>query len=157
MQQAAQGNSIATFAGIAECLDRIHAFIKGNRFMRLFTIMTRVLLAIGFMPSGLTKVLGNRFTILGIDTPVGFFFEAMYRTGFYWRFIGICQLTAALLLLIPRTATIGALLYFPIILNIFIITVSMQFTGTPFITGPMLLAGIYLLCWDYDRLKNIFR
>jgi len=157
MQQATQGNSIAAFAGIADSLDRIHAVVRGNRFMRLFTIMTRVLLAIGFMPSGLTKVLGNRFTLLGIDTPVGFFFEAMYRTGFYWRFIGICQLTAALLLLIPRTATFGALVYFPIILNIFIITVSMHFTGTPFITGAMLLACVYLLCWDYERLKNIFR
>ena len=27
----------------------------------------------------------------------------------------------------------------------------------PFITGPMLLASIYLLCWDYDVLKNLMR
>jgi len=61
-----------------------------------------VLLAIGFIPSGITKSLGNRFTILGTDDPVGFFFEALYRTGFYWRFLGICQLAAAVLLLIPK-------------------------------------------------------
>ncbi|HET6668759.1 MAG TPA: hypothetical protein VFH15_00875 [Pyrinomonadaceae bacterium] len=46
--------------------------------------------------------------------------------------------------------------YFPLILNIFVITVSMHFTGTPVITGLMLLANIYLLCWDYDRLKRVF-
>ncbi len=130
---------------------------RGNRWLRIFTVVTRILLALGFTPSGITKVLGNRFTVLGIDNPVGFFFEAMYRTGFYWRFIGLCQLLAALLLLIPRTATIGALVYFPLILNIFVITVSLHFRGTPVITGLMLLASIYLLCWDYDKLKHLVK
>jgi uncharacterized membrane protein YphA (DoxX/SURF4 family) len=124
--------------------------------LRWFTVTTRLLLALGFTPSGLTKLLGNRFTILGPETPVGFFFEALYRSGFYWNFIGACQLMAALLLLIPRTATLGALVYFPLILNIFVITVSLHFTGTPVITGLMLLASIYLLCWDADKLKPLF-
>ncbi|HEV2801236.1 MAG TPA: hypothetical protein VGW12_12105 [Pyrinomonadaceae bacterium] len=136
---------------------RAHARVRRERLLKVFTVCTRILLALGFLPSGLTKVLGNRFTILGIDNPVGFFFEAMYRTGFYWRFIGLCQLAAALLLVIPRTATIGALIYFPLILNIFIITVSLHFQGTPFITGLMLLASVYLLCWDYDKLKHLVR
>lgn len=136
-------------------MDRAHERVKQQRYLKVFTILTRVLLALGFLPSGLTKVLGNRFTILGIDNPVGFFFEAMYRTGFYWRFLGLCQLAAAALLLIPKTATIGALVYFPLILNIFVITVSLHFTGTPFITGLMLLANLYLLCWDYDKLKSL--
>jgi uncharacterized membrane protein YphA (DoxX/SURF4 family) len=138
-------------------LDRTHARVRGNRFLKIFTVLTRLLLALGFLPSGLTKVLGNRFTILGVDNPVGFFFEAMYRTGFYWRFLGLCQLAAAALLVIPRTATIGALVYFPLILNIFVITVSLHFTGTPFITGLMLLANLYLLCWDYDKLKHLIK
>jgi hypothetical protein len=37
------------------------------------------------------------------------------RTGFYYTFIGVSQLTAALLLLIPRTTLLGAIIYFPII------------------------------------------
>ncbi|MDQ1558345.1 MAG: hypothetical protein QOD32_1405 [Pyrinomonadaceae bacterium] len=138
-------------------LDRAHARVRRNRWLRVFTVVTRILLALGFTPSGITKVLGNRFTILGVDNPVGFFFEAMYRTGFYWRFLGLCQLAAALLLLIPRTATIGALVYFPLILNIFVITVALHFQGTPVITGLMLLANIYLLCWDYDKLKHLIK
>lgn len=137
-------------------LDQFHERVKKNRLLRIFTVFTRILLALAFLPSGLTKLMGNRFTILGIDDPIGFFFEALYRTGFYWRFLGICQLTVALLLLIPRTATLGALAYFPLILNIFVITVSMGFTGTPLITGLMLLVSIYLLCWDYDKLKRVF-
>lgn len=137
--------------------DLFLARIKQERLLRLFTTCTRILLAIGFLPSGWKKVAYQRFTILGIDDPVGFFFEALYRAGFYYRFIGIAQVTAAILLLIPRTALLGALLYFPIILNIFVITVSMQFRGTPFITGAMLLANVYLLCWDYNRIKRIFQ
>ena len=140
---------------VGRSLDRAHAAARRSRWLRVFTVLTRVLLAVGFIPSGLTKVLGNRFTRLGLDSPVGFFFEALYRTGFYWRFLGLCQLAAAALLLVPRTATLGAVFYFALILNIFVITVSVGFTGTPFITGLMLLASIYLLCWDYDRLKRL--
>jgi uncharacterized membrane protein YphA (DoxX/SURF4 family) len=138
-------------------LDQIHAIAQKNSWLRVFTVLTRILIAIAFVPSGFTKALGNRFTSLGVDNPVGFFFEALYRTGFYWRFLGLCQLAAALLLLIPRTATVGALMFFPLILNIFVITVSLHFQGTPFITGLMLLANIYLLCWDYDKLNQLVR
>lgn len=150
-------DSVYTTMHGRSALDRAHARVRRARLLRIFTVFTRILLALGFIPSGITKVLGNRFTILDLDNPVGFFFEAMYRTGFYWRFLGLCQLAAALLLLIPRTATIGALVYFPLILNIFVITVSLDFRGTPFITGLMLLANIYLLCWDYDKLKHLIK
>lgn len=150
-------DSVYTTAGEQSALERAHARVRRGKLLRAFTVVTRILLALGFLPSGLTKVLGNRFTILGIDNPVGFFFEAMYRTGFYWRFLGLCQLAAALLLLIPKTATIGALIYFPLILNIFVITVALEFRGTPIITGLMLLANIYLLCWDYDKLKHLIK
>jgi len=136
-------------------VDQIHERARKNKWLRAFTVFTRIIIALAFVPSGLTKVLGHRFTRLGVDNPVGFFFEAMYRTGFYWRFLGFCQLAAALLLVIPRTATIGALMLFPLILNIFLITVSLHFQGTPLITGLMLLANLYLLCWDYDKLKRL--
>lgn len=129
------------------------SYIHSKWIFRWFTFFTRVLLAIGFIPSGMKKVLGLRFTQLGIDNPVGFFFEAMYQTGFYWNFLGWSQVIAALLLLVPRTATLGAILYFPIIVNVFLITLAMEFQGTPVITGLMLLACIYLLAWDYKKLK----
>ena len=60
-------------------LNQLHARVKKNRWLKIFTFFTRILLALAFLPSGLTKVLGNRFTVLGIDDPVGFFFEALYR------------------------------------------------------------------------------
>lgn len=133
-------------------VDRLHRL----RSARLFTVVTRVLLALGFIPSGFVKLMGERFTKLGVDTPVGFFFEAFYRTGFYWNFLGAAQLLAAILLLIPRTRILGAVLYFPIIVNIFLITVAMGFQGTPVITGMMLLGSTWLLVWDARTLRCLF-
>lgn len=131
--------------------------IRSKKLFKIFTWITRILLAIGFMPSGLTKLLGNRFTTIPVENPVGFFFEAMYQTGFYWNFLGFMQLLTAILLLIPKTTFLGALLYLPIIINIFIIVTAMNFTGTPFVAGLMLLANLYLLFWDYDKLKRIVK
>jgi len=138
-----------------QILEKFHAKIYDLNIFKLFTWGTRILLAIAFIPSGLKKVLGQRFTILNIDDPVGFFFEALYRTGLYWNFLGFMQLLVALLILIPRTATLGAILCLPIIINIFIIVVSMGFKGTPYIAGLMLIANIYLLFWDFHKISKI--
>ena len=118
-------------------------------------MISRILLAMAFIPTSLVKLLGQRFTVMSVDTPLGFFFEAMYRSGDYWRFIGLGQLLAGILILIPRTATLGAILFFPITLNIFVITIAMDFKGTGFVTGGMLLASLFLLAWDYDKLEAV--
>ena len=136
-------------------LEDFHTKIYDKKIFVFFTWGTRILLFLGFLPSGLKKVLGERFTLLTVDTPVGFFFEALYRTGFYWNFLGLVQLVAGILLLVPRTSFFGALMYLPIITNIFIIVTSMHFTGTPYVAGLMLLANLYLLFWDYKKLKGI--
>lgn len=136
---------------------QIHSFIRSKTIFTVFTWFTRLLLAIAFVPSGFKKLLGLRFTTIGIDNPIGFFFEALFRTGFYWNFLGFMQLTAAILLLIPRTAFLGAFLYFPIVVNILIIVTAMNFMGTPIIVGLMLLANLYLLFWDYPKSKIIIQ
>lgn len=136
-------------------LDRLHARVVGTWWLHPFTAITRALLVVGFVEPGLTKVLGHRFTSLPLSSPVGFFFEAFYRTGIWYQFVGVCQIAAALMLLVPRTAALGAVLYLVIIVNIFLITVGVGFTGTPFITGPMVLAALYLVCWDYPRWKGL--
>ena len=122
--------------------------------MRYFAVFCRVALALGFIPSGIVKVMGERFTALPSNHPLGHYFDALHRTGFYYTFIGVSQLTAALLLLIPRTALLGAVLYLPIIFNICVLTYATRFEGTRIAT-LMLLANLYLLGWDYARLKYV--
>ena len=134
-------------------LDRLHARLVRSRGLQRFTAFTRVLLAVGFVPPGMTKVLGHRFTQLPTSHPVGSFFEAFFQAHAFYVFVGAAQVLAALLLLWPRTATLGAVLYFPIILNIAVITLAVGFEGTWVITVLMTLACLWLLVWDYDRLR----
>lgn len=136
-------------------LDRIHLEVKSNKWFRYFAVFDRILLAAGFIPLGLTKVFGERFTSVSVNHPMGNYLEALYQTGNYYPFIGYVQVIAAILLLIPRTATIGALIYFPIILNISILSLSVGFDGSLFTSPLMVLANLYLLFWDYDKLKFI--
>lgn len=135
-------------------LSRIHAWARLQAWLGRFTLANRILLATAFIPTGLVKVTGQRFTALPISDPVGFFFEALYRTGPYWKFIGAMQVVAALLILIPQTAVLGALLLVPVVLSIFLITWGIGFSGTVYVTAGMLLSAIYLVCWDADRVWN---
>lgn len=140
---------------VAHSLDTLHARARRSRALQHFTAVTRILLAVGFFSPGMVKVLGIPFTALPPEHPVGYFFSAFQGAELWYRFVGVGQVTAALLLLFPRTATLGAVLYFPIIVNILLVTISIDFAGTKFITILMTLAVLYLLCWDYDRLKGI--
>jgi len=136
-------------------LNKLYYEAKGNRWFHYFAVLCRVTLAVGFIISGIVKIMGERFASgLSVNQPMGHYLEALYHTGYYYTFVGIAQLIAALLLLIPRTALLGALMYFPIILNICILAYAVRFEGTR-ITTLMLLANIFLLCWDYDRIKYI--
>lgn len=120
-----------------------------------FTWGVRVLLWLAFLPPGLTKLLGQPFTALPRTDPVGAYFAALHDTGLYYNFIGAAQLLAGLLLLIPRTAAVGAILSLCIIANIFVLTVGVGFSGTPVLTGLMLLAALYLLAWEYPRWRPL--
>ncbi len=87
--------------------------------------------------------------------PMGAYLTALYHTGYYYPFIGIAQIVAAILLIIPRTVILGALLYFPIIVNICVLSLALRFEGS-FVTAPlMVLANLYIFFWNYDRLKYI--
>ena len=141
---------------IETTLDRIHNAAVKNRWLQIFTAFTRGLLAVGFIPPGLKKILHQPFTVLPDSNPVGHYFNALYHTGFYYEFLGWGQVIAAVLLLIPRTSHIGALMFFPIILNIAVLTNAVGFVGTWLLTILMFLAALHLVCWDYDRLKAIF-
>lgn len=133
-------------------LVRWHAAAHRSGFLRRFTLLNRLLLAMAFLPTGMVKLLGQRFTLLPIDNPVGFFFEAMYRTGPFWHFIGFMQVLAGVLLLLPATAPLGALLFFPICFSIVLVTYGIGFGNTVIITALMLLSATYLVAWDADRI-----
>jgi hypothetical protein len=138
-------------------IDRLHAWAIGQSPLRVFTVVVRALLALAFLPSGFVKIVGEPFTALPVSDPVGAFFAGFFSAHGYYRFVGVGQWVAAGLLLAPRTAALGAVVYLPIIGNIFAVTVAIgpAFGGTRLVTGAMVLANLYFLCWDWDRWRAL--
>lgn len=131
---------------------------KEKTFLQIFTIYLRYLIGGAFIIAaiGMGKLSGeNHLMESGAQPiqnlqPIQQFFRVMVDSGMYWQFIGWTQIIAGVLLITQRFAKLGSLLFFGMILNIFIITLSYHFQGTPIITGLMLAASVYLLIWDID-------
>ena len=141
---------------ISSTLDRLHSGAKQNSWLWLFSIFCRLSLALGFIPAAIVKLMDERFASgLHAKHPMGHYLEALHLTGYYYTFIGIVQLAAAVFLLIPRTVTLGAFLYFPVILNITVLTYATRFDGSLFTAPLMTLANLYLLGWNYEKWKYI--
>lgn len=136
--------------------EQFYLSIKRNRWYWLFSLFCRVALAYAFIVAGMVKIAGERFASgLSELHPMGAYLEALHHMGYYYTFIGIAQVLAAILLLIPRTVTFGALLYFPIIVNIWLLSFAVRFEGSIMTSPLMVLANLFLLVWSYDRLKYI--
>lgn len=134
--------------------------LRQELFFQLFTIYTRYLIGGAFVIAafGMGKIFNDPSIKLPENPPlhsIDRFFETLFYSGLYYKFIGWSQLISGFLLMTQKFARVGIILFFPIILNIFVITISYDFQGTEFITGLILLAAVYLLLWDYEALKYI--
>lgn len=128
---------------------------KSDKWVKGFAVFCRIALAASFIPAGFVKIMGERFAAgLPSNNPLGHYLDAFHITGYYYTFVGVAQIIIAILLLIPRTSLLGALMYFPVIVNICVLTYATRFAGTR-INTMMLMASLFLLIWDYDRLKHI--
>lgn len=130
--------------------------LRQKTFLQIFTIYTRYLVGGAFIIAavGMGKLNGSSNLMFSMDKPIQElqpiqqFFRVMTESGLYWQFIGWSQILAGVLLMTQRFAKLGALIFFGLILNIFVITIAYHFKGIPVITGLMLLAATYLVVWD---------
>ena len=133
--------------------------LKQIAIFQIFTIFLRYLLGSAFVWASILKIKGIRFTpFSGENTPINslpHLLESMFQSGFYWYFIGLGQLVAGFLLMSQIFSTLGAIAFFPIILNIFVLTTYFDSPGILAVTSLMLLANIYLLLWDWNKLKFV--
>lgn len=95
----------------------------------------RYLIGGSFVFASFIKMEERRFTTeseknVPIDA-VWHFFETLYQSGLYWQFLGLAQLFAGGLLMTQKISKLGALVFLPIGLNIFFITVSYDFNFNP--------------------------
>ncbi len=140
-------------------MEKIISTFKQYKILQIFTLSLRYLLGSSFVYASIFKIRGIRFTPEASDkTPINtlpHFFETLFQAGHYWHFIGWGQLIVGFLLISQIFSTLGAVAFLPIMLNIFVITISFQSTNILIITSLMLLANVYLLLWDWHKLKFI--
>lgn len=103
----------------------------------------------GLMPN-------SSIPMTGTDNPVFETFLCIMRIKYLWLAATYLQFIAGVLLLTQRYALLGALLFLPVIFSIFLITWSVDFIGTKYITLLLLIANLILLFWDRHRLSSLF-
>jgi uncharacterized membrane protein YphA (DoxX/SURF4 family) len=133
--------------------------LKSRKIFQLFTILVRYVLGAAFVWASILKIKGIRFTPTSAEhAPIHslpHLLEALYRSGFYWYFIGWAQFIAGFLIMSQIFSTLGAVVYFPMMVSIFILTTYFESPVILSVTSLMLLANIYLFVWDWNRLKFI--
>jgi hypothetical protein len=103
------------------------------------------------------KLPGVKFTQIPISDPVGLFFEGMYQSGFYWNFVGYYQILVGIILMLPFLKRLSPILIYPVMVNIWLVSLSLHMQGTPVITTLMLLGNMFLLLWHLESYLPLFR
>jgi uncharacterized membrane protein YphA (DoxX/SURF4 family) len=86
-------------------IEELYYEAKADDWFKRFAAFCRVALAAAFMIAGIVKIMGERLAAgLPHNNPLGHYFDALQLTGYYYTFIGVAQIIAAIFLLIPRTS-----------------------------------------------------
>ena len=126
-----------------------------SRLTNLAAILTRIFLGLIFFTSGMGKLTHGDFP--GLIGPVWLEQRlAEYGLGMWAVFVAWSQVTVGLLLLSQRFATLGAVMLVPMLANILVVTISMDWRGTPYVNAVLLAMNLFLLFVDRHRLKLIF-
>ncbi|MEO0555694.1 MAG: hypothetical protein AAF149_20990 [Bacteroidota bacterium] len=128
-----------------------------NRLFKVTTIrnLTCVFLGFTFFSSGMAKLYVDH-AFIGFIGPVWLEDElSKFDLGVYARFIGYAQVVIGYLLLTLRYSTLGAIMLVPLAGNIFMVTVSLNWTGTPYVLAVLLVMNALVLWTDRKRLLPI--
>lgn len=85
------------------------------------------------------------------------YINGMKQTGYLWQFLGLMQIICGLLLISQLFTTFGAIMAFPIVINIFLFHLFLESdeVGELLQTGGLLLINIWLLITDRKKLIPI--
>jgi hypothetical protein len=122
----------------------------------LAVVGTRILLGFIFFTAGMGKLThGHYFPLTMFPMSLAKILEP-HGLALWGEFVAWSQVIIGFLLMSQRFATLGAIMSLPLILNIFMITVSMRFMGTPYLNAFLIFLNLFLLAADYHKLKFLF-
>jgi uncharacterized membrane protein YphA (DoxX/SURF4 family) len=122
----------------------------------------RLFVGLAFVTYGLVKLLGGQFVtgdfVLDSRTtdPTTLVWCFYGYSPVYARFIGLCEFIPGLLLLIPRTRTLGAACLLPISLNITVMDFCFGFPAVKYFSLLLTLLTAVLVAADARKLKRAF-
>jgi uncharacterized membrane protein YphA (DoxX/SURF4 family) len=122
--------------------------------MKFLVVATRIFLGLIFLTAGLAKL--THGLTPGLIGPVWLEERlAQYGLGLWAQFVAWSQLLIGVLLLSQRFATLGAVMLVPMLTNILVVTISLQWRGTPYVNAVLLAMNLFLLWADRERLKPL--
>lgn len=126
-----------------------------EKIVRLGYSATAIFLGLLFFTAGMGKLYANH-QFFGLMGPVWLEEKLVqFDLGMYARFIAYCQVLIGYLLITTRFRTIGSIIVLPMILNILMITISQNWTGTPYVVSVFLIQNIYLLWYKRNELIHL--
>jgi hypothetical protein len=148
--------------GIWTRLDRRRSHY--DTLYKWFALFIRIALASQMFEYGMTKVIPNQFRFPSLVTliqPVGnLSLETLLWTSIgaapaYEIFLGCAEMLAGILLLLPRTAMLGALICLADMTQVFVFNMTYDI-GLKQISFHLMLLSVFLLAADFKRLTNFF-
>lgn len=127
-----------------------------QRVLNLLTIAIRIFLGTLFFTSGMSKLTnGAFFRYTMFPTSLSKILEP-HGLSLWGDFVAWSEIFIGLLLLSQRFATIGAIMCLPLIINIFVVTVSLKFVNTPYLNAFLITLNLFLPAADYHKIKFLF-
>jgi len=141
--------------------------MKKNKVWNYTILTARFLLTFIFLNYGYGKLVGDQFGITEAEMATQLKDISLFKLSWYLfdqepfkTFVGVSQIICGILLLINRTALLGAFLFLPIIFTI--LTIDLSFMPPSLAEGFAWRLGFYifldfLILWHYkDKLRIIW-
>jgi uncharacterized membrane protein YphA (DoxX/SURF4 family) len=96
--------------------------------------------------TGLTDIIGPPHLIRDL---------ADHNLELFGKFIAYSQLIIGFLLINNRFRTLASIMLMPMLLSILVITISLNWRGTPYVLVFLLISNVLILVIDYHKIKFI--
>jgi len=122
------------------------------RFLYIFNV---IFLGLIFFTSGMAKVFAEH-KFPGIIGPVWLEEKLIpYGLGLYARFIAFTQLIIGYLLITWHYRKIASVALLPMLINILVVTISLQWRGTPYVLTFFILQLAFILWMDRNAFAHL--
>ncbi|WP_192822664.1 DoxX family protein [Rufibacter sp. LB8] len=129
-----------------------HQLLQNKDFL---VLLIRLFLGYIFFSAGVCKLTGGNFGQL-IGPPWLIEALAKHQLGFFAQVVAGSQVVCGLLLFTQRLSTLGAVMLVPMNLSILAVTISQNWTGTPYVNAVFLLLNLLLLAYEHQKFTFLF-